>query len=147
MLTRLAPAIAAGLLASLAIPVAAQAQQQQQRQRPSDAPPTMERLEEGPAPEVNIKPPEQRTKITEQRANGGEVTEVQVQTGRSHYVLKPNAQHGAMPGDGQASNLRAAQFPVAEFDLFRRDEEKDRQAAEDKAAGKLPPAPPPPTQK
>jgi hypothetical protein len=124
-------------LAALASPLPAAAQQ------PSDAPPTMERLEEGAPPEVNIRPPEQRAKITEKRANGGEITETRVQTGKSTYVLKPNQQHGAMPGDGQASNLRAAQFQVKEFDLGRRDEEQDRQAAEQAAAGKLPPAAPP----
>lgn len=138
---QIAAATALLSLAALTSPWPAAAQQ------PSDTPPKMEKLEEGAPPEVNIRPPEQRTKIKEKRANGGEVTEVEVQSGKSTYVVKPNQQHGAMPGDGQASNLRAPQWKVKEFDLGRRDQEKDKQAAEEAAAGKLPPAPPPPEKK
>jgi hypothetical protein len=131
-------------VASFAIPLTAVAQQS------GDAPPPpqLQKLEEGEAPEVNIRTPNQQRKITEQRANGGKVNEVKVTKGKNTYVLKSNDQAGgAVPGDGQASEMRAAQWPVLEFDWGRRDVEKEKQAAEEAAAAKLPPAPPPPAKK
>lgn len=118
-----------------------------QAQQPADAPrpPQLQPLEEGEPPEVTIRPPEQQRRITETRAPGGKVTEVKVSTGGSTYVLKANDQAGsALPGDGQANAMRAAQWEVLEFDLRRTPEQKQGEGeAEAGAVGaEAPPAPP-----
>ncbi|MFC0251358.1 hypothetical protein [Massilia consociata] len=98
----------------------AQPQQQQQRpaqQRPADAPPQLERIEPGSDEPTTTIPPRQRTRITEKRGNDGSVTEVEVQSGRSRYIMKPNVAPGnAQPGDAQSNSIRAPQWQVMEFD-------------------------------
>jgi hypothetical protein len=83
-------------------------------------PPKLEPLEEGEAPPITIRKPEERSKIEEKRAPGGKVTEVKVTTGNSTYYLKPNDPVGAsVPGDGESPSVRGAQWEVMEFDLGR----------------------------
>ncbi|SFC65147.1 hypothetical protein [Massilia yuzhufengensis] len=106
--------------AGLAAAQAQQAQQQpaQQQQRPSQAPPQLERIEPGSDVPTTTIPPRERTRITEKRNNSGAVTEVEVQSGKSRYIMKPNVAPGnAQPGDAQSSAIRAPQWQVMEFDL------------------------------
>ncbi|HTH44064.1 MAG TPA: DUF2782 domain-containing protein [Oxalicibacterium sp.] len=77
-------------------------------------PPETQRLEEGEAPAVNIRPPDTSKKITETKSQG-RVTEVKVQTGRSTYYAYPNDAPGTMHGDAQSETTRPVQFRVGEF--------------------------------
>lgn len=116
-------------IAIQAISLAASAQQ----------PPKLEKLEEGEAPAVTIRKPDQKSRIQEKRAPGGKVTEVKVTTGGSSYVVKPNEPAGsAQPGDLQSNTIRPAQWEVKEFDLGR---PKTKEQEEAQAADV--PAPPP----
>lgn len=128
----------AACTAALATPLLAQAQQPASNNAPP--PPQLERLEEGAAPEITIRKPEQERTITEKRAPGGAVKEVKVTTGKSTYYLKPNnqpgSQPGAIPGDGQSNANRAPQWKVKEFDLSP----KTKEATAEQAASV--PAPP-----
>jgi hypothetical protein len=80
-------------------------------------PPVTERIEPGsdePATQIESR---RGTQIREKR-NNGQVTEVEVQAGKSHYILRPNRPAGnAVPGDAQSSAFRAPQWQVMEFDL------------------------------
>ncbi len=101
-----------------------------QQQSGDVPPPRLEQLEEGEAPAVTIRQPDRRSKTSEKRAPGGKVTEVNVSTGGSTYHLKANDQTGsALPGDGQSSTMRAAQWEVLEFDLKRSKEADEAQSA------------------
>jgi hypothetical protein len=114
--------------------------------KPSDAPPKLERVEEGSETPVTIVPKrDERRKIKETR-DGGQVKEVQVKSGKSVYTMK-----GAHPGSvsensaGAGSTLRPPQWTVLEFDLGRKKQaQRDEEAAA--AAAAAPPAavPPPP---
>jgi hypothetical protein len=105
---------------------------------PSDAPPRLERLEEGQAPQTEPVPSQPRDKIIERRAPGGQVNEIEVSKGGSTYILKPNEQAGnATPGELQSNRNRAAQWQVFGFDL-KRDQEKN---AAQRDAGTPPPEP------
>jgi hypothetical protein len=85
------------------------------QQAADNAPPRLEKLEEGEAPAITIRPPDGAQKITETRKQGA-VTEVRVNSGNSTYYLKPNRPAGsALPGDAQSSSMRAAQWEVLEF--------------------------------
>jgi len=87
---------------------------------PSDAPPRLERLEEG-APAESPQTPKGGKGATESRDRSGAVNEIEVRTGVSTYYLRPNGQVGnAQPGDQQSSGNRAAQFRVKQFDLGRK---------------------------
>lgn len=109
-----------------------------QAQTANAAPPTMQRLEEGDAPAVTIRPSDTGKKITEKREQGV-VTEVQVKSGNSSYKLKQNAGAGnAAAGDAQSNTVRAAQFTIKEFDLGR------KRVVEPQEDATLQPAPPPP---
>ncbi|MNR90421.1 hypothetical protein D3C72_214050 [compost metagenome] len=78
-------------------------------------PPQMQRLEEGAAPDVNIRQPDTQKKITEKKSQG-RVTEVKVQTGRTTYYAHPNDPAGsAMRGDGQSDSSRPVEFKIGEF--------------------------------
>lgn len=110
----------ASALAACAMPLLVSAQQ----------PPVMEKLEEGEPPAITISPPDTGKQITEKRQQG-KVTEVKVKSGKSTYYLKPVDPAGsAMRGDGQSDEMRAAQWPVLEFDLGL----KKKKAAEAAAA-------------
>ena len=107
-------------------------------------PPRLEKLEEGEPPAVTIRKPEQKAKIQEKRAPGGKVTEVQVTSGGSNYVVKPNDLPGStLPGDTQANTTRPAQWDVLDFDLGRRAEQKEGE----EAVAVQPDVPPPPPPK
>ena len=105
----------------------------------SSAPPKLERIEEGSDTPLTVTPPKASArKVTEKRENG-RVTEVEVQSGPSHYTMKPNVPAGnAVAGDGQSSAVRAPQWTVMEFDLTGKKKKTDKEAVD--AA----PAPPPP---
>ncbi|MFZ6655573.1 hypothetical protein [Undibacterium sp. TJN19] len=81
-------------------------------------PPRLEKLEEGPAESgvaVGAKP-EAKNKTTEKRNNGGKVTEVQVKSGKSNYVVKANPEYGNAPkGTVQGDANRGAQWSILEF--------------------------------
>jgi hypothetical protein len=88
----------------------------QAQQPPSDKPPKLERIEPGSdVPATNI-PPRRGTQIKEKKQNG-QVTEVEVTSGKSHYTMRPtNAYGNAQPGDAQSS-IRAPEWSVFQFDL------------------------------
>lgn len=104
----------------------------------AEAPPPPETvpLEEGSAPDITIKQPDTKKKITEKKV-GGKVTEIKVQTGRTTYYAHPNDPAGsAMRGDAQSQASRPVQFRIGEFgstDTLK----KQREPIET-----LPPAPP-----
>jgi hypothetical protein len=93
-------------------------------------PPVTERIEpESETPATNIEP-RRGTQIREKRNNSGQVTEVEVQSGRSRYVMKSGQPAGnAQAGDAQSSAIRAPQWQVMEFDMNAR-----RKAAAEAAA-------------
>jgi hypothetical protein len=119
----------------------ATAQSQQQapaQQRPSQAPPQVERIEPGSDVPTTTIPPRERTRITEKRSNDGTVTEVEVQSGKSRYIMKPNVAAGnAQPGDAQSNAIRAPQWQVMEFDLGN----PKKQAATDQPVNPAPAKP------
>ena len=88
--------------------------------KPSEAPPKLEIIEPSmpSRPTINATPKSARggTKITEKK-EGGRVTEVKVQAGRSNYTMKPNTPAGnAQIGDVQSGNaIRPPQWTVMEF--------------------------------
>jgi hypothetical protein len=92
----------------------------QQPRADAPQPPRLERLEEGEAPAVTIPGGGQPERSITEKREQGRVTEVEVRTGRSTYVVKPlNPAGSALPGDTQANTNRAAQFKVKEFDLSK----------------------------
>ncbi|MET0963309.1 MAG: hypothetical protein ABWY05_10940 [Noviherbaspirillum sp.] len=100
-------------------------------------PPELERLEEGEAPAVTIPGGGPAEKSITQKREQGRVTEVEVRTGRSTYVVKPLTPSGsALPGDTQANTNRAPQFKVKEFDLSKPEDIKPQPPA-----APAPPAP------
>lgn len=114
------------------------------QQREAPMPPKLEPLEEGNLPPEAAPAPEPTREINETRTKGGKVSEVTVSKGTNTYVLRPNEQAGsAMPGDGQSSTLRGAQWQIFQFDL-RRPEDKTRDAPAAEAEGGPAPVPPPP---
>lgn len=121
---------------------AAQSQQQApaQQQRPAQTPPQLERIEPGSDVPATTIPPKERTRITEKRDNSGKVTEVEVQSGKSRYIMKPNVAPGnAQPGDAQSSAIRAPQWQVMEFDFGN----PKKQAADAATAATAAPSPAP----
>ena len=99
-------------------PAAQATQQPAQPQRSLQEPPQLERIEPGSDVPATTIEPRPRTRITEKRSNDGQVTEVEVQSGPSRYIMKPNVAAGnAQPGDAQSSGIRAPQWQVMEFDF------------------------------
>jgi hypothetical protein len=130
MRTNKAWRLAAACIAIQAMSLTAYAQQ----------PPQLENLEEGEAPAVTIRKPEQRGRIEEKRVPGGRVTEVQVTSGGSTYVVKPNdGTGGAYQGDLQSNTIRPPQWQVKEFDFVR---SKTKEQEEAEAATPAPPEAP-----
>ena len=100
--------------------------------------PQTERIEPGSDEPATKIEPRRGTQIREKR-NNGQVTEVEVQAGKSHYILRPNQPAGnAVPGDAQSSAFRAPQWQVMEFDLNGKKKAADAEAAA-AAAGTTPP--------
>jgi hypothetical protein len=113
------------------------------QQPPSEAPPKLERIEPGSDVPATTVPPRGRTRITEKK-QGGTVTEVEVQSGKSSYVMKPNRPAGnAQPGDAQSSQIRPPEWKVLEFDLTGK-KRKSAAAVADEAAAAAADVPPPP---
>ncbi|MDL2355904.1 MAG: hypothetical protein QFF03_11670 [Pseudomonadota bacterium] len=126
------------LLGSLAVAGLAQAQQ-----TPSSAPPKLERIEETADTPITVTTPAQRTtkKITEKRAPNGQVTEVEVKTGKSSYTMKAKPPGAvAQPGDASGGTLRPPQWKVLEFDFGK----KKQKELDEAAAAAVATAPPPP---
>jgi hypothetical protein len=125
------------LLAALLAAVGGQAMaQQSQNQTP---PPNTQRIEPGSdVPATNI-PPKRGTQIVEHR-DGGQVTEVEVTAGGSHYYMKPNNQ----PGNAQTNSIRAPQWKVGEFDLTGKRHATDAGGQNTAPTADAPPPPPPP---
>jgi len=104
-------------------------------------PPQLERLEEGEAPAVTIPGGGQPERSITEKREQGRVTEVEVRTGRSTYVVKPlNPAGSALPGDAQANTNRAAQFKVKEFNLGKPEDRKPQPESEPQAPAVPPPA-------
>ncbi|MFK3741135.1 hypothetical protein [Massilia sp. TN1-12] len=119
-------------LASLAGMAAAQ--QSGSQPAPNQAPPRLDRIEPGSDVPATTIPPKRGTEIKETR-DGGQVTEVEVTAGGSHYYMKPNAQ----PGNAQTNSIRAPQWKVGEFDFSGK-----RKATNDSATPTPADVPPPP---
>jgi hypothetical protein len=79
-------------------------------------PPNLEVIEDVPDTGITIAKPEgSKNKTTETRVNG-KVTEIQVQSGKSKYVVKPDQEVGNAPrGTVQGDANRAAQWKIFEF--------------------------------
>ena len=114
--------------------------------KPSEAPPKLERVEEGSDAPITIVPKRDERRNIKETRDGGQVKEVQVKSGKSVYTMK-----GANPASvtensvGTGSTLRPPQWKVLEFDLSKKKQaQRDEEAAA--AAAAAPPAavPPPP---
>ncbi|HYD80643.1 MAG TPA: DUF2782 domain-containing protein [Paucimonas sp.] len=111
-------------------------------QQAPQTPPKLEPLEEGEPPAITIRKEEGERRITEKK-EGGKVTEIKVQSGKSTYYLKANDQPGnAQPGDAQSNTNRPAQWKVLEFDLGTVREAPPESGTQ--ADAPPPPAPPAP---
>jgi hypothetical protein len=109
----------------------------QQATAPGDAPPQLEKLEEGEAPAVTIPGREPRHSITETR-DRGTVTNIRVESGNSTYYIRPQSSVGsALPGDGQSTVTRPAQWQILEWESGSKN-----QAPQGDAAATVPPPPP-----
>jgi hypothetical protein len=136
-LALLLAAPAGSALAQQSTPTAAQQAQPQSTQ--NQAPPKLERVEPGSDVPATTIPSRTRTQINETR-DGGQVTEVEVNSSGSHYYMKPNNPPGnAVPGSVTGNTIRAPQWKVGEFDLSGK-----RKAASDSNAPAPAEAPPPP---
>jgi hypothetical protein len=126
------------LIFAVSLPVLAQQPLQRANVPP---PPELERLEEGEAPAVTIPGGGPAEKSITQKREQGRVTEVEVRTGRSTYVVKPLTPSGsALPGDTPANTNRAPQFKVKEFDLGKPEDFKPQPQAQPAPAAPAPPA-------
>jgi Protein of unknown function (DUF2782) len=151
MMLRTRPSLKLVPLCLLAFAALANAQQtqNQQNQPPSDKPPKLERIEPGSDVPATTIPPRGGTQIKE-RKQGGQVTEVEVQAGPSHYYMRPNTPAGtAQAGtqEGGATTVRAPQWQVLEFDLNRKRKQGEAgsgvSAETSPAAAEVPPPPRP----
>jgi hypothetical protein len=123
--------------------------QQQQPTPPSDRPPKLERIEPGSDVPATTIPKPPGTQIIEHRAPGGQVTEAEVISGKSHYILRPNSPPGnAVPRSAESGAVGGPMWPVIEFDLNRKRKEAGGAAAVESgeaapAAAEVPPPPRP----
>jgi len=108
--------------------------------KPDSVPPKVEKLDEGPEAPISVSKPEPVNKAIEKRNNLGQVTEVEVKSGGSHYLLRPNPEIGNNPkGTVEGDGNRPAQWKILEFGAKK--ESKERTEPEP-----LPVLPPAPTQ-
>jgi hypothetical protein len=126
-----------------------QTQQNQQNQPPSEKPPRLERIEPGSDVPATTIPPRGGTQIKE-RKQGGQVTEVEVQAGPSHYTMRPNTPAGSAQAGTQEAGptaVRAPQWQVLEFDLNRKRKQGEAGSGVNEqttpAAAEVPPPPRP----
>lgn len=119
----------------------ASAQQSTPQSNQNQAPPKLERVEPGSdVPATNI-PSRTRTQIKETR-DGGQVTEVEVNSSGSHYYMKPNTPPGnAVPGSATGNSIRAPQWKVGEFDLSGKRKAASENGTNAPAAADVPPPP------
>jgi hypothetical protein len=118
------------------------AQQQPAQPQPIEKPPKLERIEPGSDQPATTIPPRPRTEITNKRAHG-QIVEVDVVSGGSHYTMYPNVPAGnAQPGDAESSAIRAPQWTILQFDGNAK--RKAESAAEGAAAPAVAPPPPAP---
>jgi len=137
----LAPCLTLLLAAQAGPALAQQAAQPQSTQ--NQAPPKLERVEPGSDVPATTIPSRTRTQITERR-DGGQVTEVEVNSSGSHYTMKPNTPPGnAVPGSN-ANSIRAPQWKVGEFDLSGKRRAAAEAGTNTPAAADVPPPPPMP---
>jgi hypothetical protein len=145
------PLLAALLAAQAGLASAQQATQQPAQQATqaapqspqNQAPPRLERVEPGSDIPATTIPSRERTQIKETR-DGGQVTEVEVNSSGSHYYMKPNTQPGnAVPGSVTGNQVRAPQWKVGEFDLSGKRKAADAGANAPTTADAPPPPPPP----
>jgi hypothetical protein len=120
--------------------------QQTQAPPPSDKPPKLERIEPGSDVPATTIPPKGGTQIKEKK-QGGQVTEVEVQAGPSHYTMRPNTPAGNAQAGTVESGITVStpQWKVLEFDLNRK--RKQGEAGSGETADQTPAAadvPPPP---
>jgi hypothetical protein len=135
----LAPCLTLLLAAQAGSALAQQAAQPQSTQ--NQAPPKLERVEPGSDVPATTIPSRTRTQITERR-DGGQVTEVEVNSSGSHYTMKPNTPPGnAVPGSN-ANSIRAPQWKVGEFDLSGKRRAAAEAGTNTPAAADVPPPPP-----
>ncbi len=127
---------ALGLLAHAGFAVA----QQAATPAPSQAPPKLERIEEGSDTPVTVTAKPAPKKVVEKRAEGGAVTEVKVHSGPSTYTLKAAPVIGTPPPPGQTSTVSPPMWQLGEFDLFK----KKAKEKEDEAPASAPPSSAPP---
>jgi hypothetical protein len=126
---------------------------QQQPTPPSDKPPKLERIEPGSDVPATTIPQQGRTQIIEKKKEGGQVTEVEVRSGKSHYVVRPNNPVGnAVPGSAESGSVGSPQWKVLDFDLNRKRKEGATGGAAEggeaaPAAANVPPPPEPTTLK
>jgi len=137
-MSRTTPRFASLFLALLACAGTAVAQQAATGQ-----PPVTERIEPGSDVPASTIEPRRGTQITEKRGNDGNVTEIEVQSGKSNYIMRPNTPAGnAQGGDAQSSAFRAPQWKVMEFDLGPKKQTAADSEAAAAAAGTAAPATP-----
>jgi hypothetical protein len=145
-LSLLAPSLAL-LLAAAAGPALAQqsAQQPVPQSTQNQAPPRqLERVEPGSDVPATTIPSRTRTQINETR-DGGQVTEVEVNSSGSHYYMKPNNPPGnAVPGSVTGNTIRAPQWKVGEFDLSGKRKAANETGGNAPTAADAPPPPPMP---
>ena len=114
--------------------------------KPSEAPPKLERVEEGSDAPITIVPKRDERRNIKETRDGGQVKEVQVKSGKSTYTMKgSNPASVTETSVGTGSTLRPPQWQVLEFDLSKKKQaQRDEEAAA--AAAAAPPAavPPPP---
>jgi hypothetical protein len=124
-------------------PVPQSTQQSAQPAAQNQAPPRLERVEPGSdTPATNI-PSRTRTQIKETRGEGGQVTEVEVNSSGSHYTMKPNNPPGnAVPGSVTGNTIRAPQWKVGEFDLSGKRKAAAEAGTNAPTAADAPPPPP-----
>jgi len=131
-------------LALLACAGTAVAQQAAGQAAGQTQPPVTERIEPGSDVPATTIEPRRGTQIREKRGNDGNVTEIEVQSGGSNYILRPNTPAGnAQAGDAQSSAFRAPQWKVMEFDLNAKKKAagaQDAEAAADAAPAAQAPA-------
>src|SRR6059058_378608 len=85
---------------------------------PSQAPPRLQTVEPGSDVQATNIPPKRGTQIDEKRSDSGQVTEVDVTAGGSHYTMKPNNLPGnAVPGSVTGNQANGPQWTVGTFDL------------------------------
>jgi hypothetical protein len=129
------------MLLAMLLCAGGQAMAQSAAAKVSSAPPPMpanlEKIEEVPDSGITIKP-EKKNKVTD-KTKKGQNNEVEVQAGKSNYVVKSdpavgNTSKGTPNGDAN----RGAMWKVLEFG-------GPKEAKEAEPVATLPPAPPPPT--